>query len=92
MSGLAPLTQLISLYLSGTSVSGDVSGLAPLTQLTDLELWHTSVSGDVSGLAPLTEIDAACGEGCWAWHLQGTSGNYYAVCGEFCTCSGTGCG
>eukprot|EP01046_Picozoa_sp_COSAG06_P088973 COSAG06_NODE_35370_length_461_cov_0.552486_1_plen_40_part_10 len=36
VSGLAPLTQLTSLYLSRTSVSGDVSGLAPLTQLRGL--------------------------------------------------------
>ena len=57
MSGLAPLTGLLRLYLYSTGVSGDVSGLAPLTGLTGLYLYSTAVGHAAGALAPWSGID-----------------------------------
>ncbi|MEH2155731.1 leucine-rich repeat domain-containing protein [Nostoc sp.] len=54
LNSLSKLTNLTSLYLSGTQVS-DVSALANLTNLTELNLSRTQVS-DISVLAELTNL------------------------------------
>ncbi|MEH1805093.1 leucine-rich repeat domain-containing protein [Nostoc sp.] len=54
LNSLSKLTNLTSLYLSGTEVS-NVSALANLTNLTELNLSRTQVS-DISVLANLTNL------------------------------------
>jgi hypothetical protein len=53
---LAGLSKLAYLYLSSTSVSGDIANLAGLSKLAYLYLSSTSVSGDIANLAGLSEL------------------------------------
>lgn len=50
-------TNLITLYLSGTSVTGDISALSKLTALTSFNLAHNNnISGDISAISKLTAL------------------------------------
>ena len=56
ISVLSNFTDLTSLFLGGSDVSGDISALSGLTKLTLLALGGTKVSGDISALSGLTEL------------------------------------
>lgn len=53
---LSALTSLTTLYLNGTSFTGDMSGVSALTSLTSLSLTGNSLTGDMSNVTNLTSL------------------------------------
>ena len=56
IEGIKYCTNLTTIELSSTQVSGDISAVSKLTNLTYLSLSFTQVSGDISNLAALSKL------------------------------------